>query len=207
MKMRAISLFIAVAVLAGCDDPPTAELDAAKQALDAARDAGAERFAANEYSAAQRAYSEAEATTNSEAERFFLFKDFEPARAQIADAKAKAMRAESSAQAEKTRQRESAEAAIAAARDAVSAAYTSLEEAPSGKGTEADIEELRVELSTAEADLDAAEAALNSENFSGAESLAESADQKATEVADGVMVAVDKYHELVEKMRPWYERI
>ncbi len=207
MKMRAISLFVAVAVLAGCDDPPTAELDAAKQALDAARDVEAEQFAANEYAAAQRAYSEAEATTNAEAERFFLFKDFEQARAQIADAKTKAMRAETSAQAEKTRQRESAQAVIVAARDAVTAAYTSLEEAPSGKGTEADIEELRAELSSAEADLDAAEAALDSDNFSGAESLAESADQKATEVADGVMVAVDKYHELVEKMRPWYERI
>ena len=207
MKMRAISLFVAVAVLAGCADPPTAELDAAKQALDSARDVGAEQFAASEYSAAQRAYNEAEATTNTEAERFFLLKDFEQARAQIADAKTKAMRAESSAQAEKKRQKESAEAAIAAARDAVSAAYTSLAEAPSGKGTEADIEELSAELSMAEADLDAAEAALNSENFSDAESLADSADQKATEVADGVMVAVDKYHELVEKMRPWYERI
>ena len=65
---------------------------------------------------------------------------------------------------------------------------------------------MRAELITAEADLDAAEAAVDSENFSGAESLAESADQKATEVADGVMVAVDRYHALVEEMRPWYER-
>ena len=206
MKMRAISLFVAVAVLAGCDDPPTAELDAAKQALDTARNADAERFASSEYSAAQRAYSEAETTTNTEAERFFLFKDFEQARAQIADAKTKAMRAESSAEAEKKRQRESAEAAIAAARDAIAAAYTSLEEAPSGKGTEADIEELRAELSTADADLDAAEAAVDSEHFSDAESLAGSADLKATEVADGVIVAVDRYHALVEEMRPWYER-
>ena len=206
MKMRAISLFVAVAVLAGCDDPPTAELDAAKQALDAAQDIGAEHFAANEYSAAQRAYSEAETTTNTEAERFFLFKNFEQARAQIADAKSKAMQAESAAEAEKKRQREAAEAVIAAARDAIAAAYTSLEEAPAGKGTEADIEELRAELSTADADLDAADAAVDSENFSDAESLAESADQKATEVADGVMVAVDKYHALVEEMRPWYER-
>ena len=207
MKIRAISLFVAVAVLAGCDDPPTAELQAAKQALDAARDVGAERFAANEYSAAQRAYSEAEATTNTEAERFFLLKDFEQARTQIADAKSKAMQAESSAEAEKKRQRESAQAAIAAARDAVAAAYTSLEDAPAGKGTEADIEALRAELSTAEADIEAAEAALDSEDFADAEALAGSADQKATEIADGVMVAVQKYHDLVEKMRPWYERI
>ena len=168
--------------------------------------ADAERFAASEYSAAQRAYSEAETTTKTEDERFFLFKDFEQARAQIADAKTKATRAESAAQTEKKRQRESAEAAIATARDAVAAAYTSLEEAPSGKGTEADIEELRVELSTADADLDAAEAAVDSEHFSDAESLAESADLKATEVADGVIVAVDRYHALVEEMRPWYER-
>lgn len=204
--MRAISLFVAVAVLAGCDDPPTADLDAAKQALDSAQRVGAERFATNEYSAAQRAYSEAETTTNTEAERFFLFKDFEQARTQIADAKSKAMQAESSAQAEKQRQRESAEAAIATARDAIAAAYTSLEEAPSGKGTEADIEELSAQLSTVEADIDAAEAAVASEHFADAESLAENADLKATEIADGVMVAVDRYHALVEEMRPWYER-
>lgn len=206
MKMRAISLFFAVAVLAGCDDPPTAELDAAKQALDSAGDADAERFASSEYSAAQRAYSEAETTTKTEDERFFLFKDFEQARAQIADAKTKATQAESAAQVEKQRQRESAEAAIATARDAVAAAYTSLEEAPAGKGTEADIEALQAELSVAEADLVAAEAAVDSEHFSDAESLAESADLKATEVADGVIVAVDRYHALVEEMRPWYER-
>ncbi len=206
MKMRAISLFVALAVLAGCDDPPTAELDAAKQALDAARDADAERFAASEYSAAQRTYSEAETTTQTEDERFFLLKDFEQARAQIADAKSKAMQAESAARTEKKRQRESAEAAVAVAHDAVTAAYTSLEDAPSGKGTEADIEVLHTDLGTAEAEIEAAEAALDSENFSDAESLAESADQKATEVADGVIVAVDKYHALVEKMRPWYER-
>ncbi len=206
MKMRAISLFVAVAVLAGCDDPPTAELDAAKQALDAARAADAERFAASEYSAAQRAYSEAETTTQTEDERFFFFKNFEQARAQIADAKSKATQAESAAHAEKERQHAAAEAVIAAAQDAITAAYTSLEEAPSGKGTEADIEALQAELSAAEADIDAAKAALDSENFSNAESLAGNADLKATEVADGVIVAVDKYHALVEKMRPWYER-
>ncbi len=206
MKMRAISLFVAVAVLAGCDDPPTAELDAAKQALDAARAADAERFAASEYSTAQGAYSEAETITQTEDERFFLFKDFEQARAQIADANSKATQAESAAHAEKKRQRELAEAVIAAAHDAIAAAYTSLEEAPAGKGTEADIEALRAELSAAEADIDAAEAALDGENFADAESFAGNADLKATEVADGVIVAVDKYHALVEEMRPWYER-
>ena len=69
MKMRALSLVVCTAgvVLMGCGgDPPTADLNAAKQALDAARAAGAERCAASEYSAAQSAYTQAESTVNTE---------------------------------------------------------------------------------------------------------------------------------------------
>ena len=88
MKMRVISLALTVAsaTLLGCGgDPPSADLNAAKQALDAARAAGAERFAASDYSAAQSAYSQAENTINTESDK--LFKNFDQAKQQIADAK------------------------------------------------------------------------------------------------------------------------
>ena len=157
MKMRVISLVLVVASIAlvGCGgDPPTADLNAAKQALDAARAEGAERFASSEYSAAQSAYNQAESTVNTEAEK--LFKNFDQAVQQIADAKTKADRSKASAASEKGRQKGSAEGVISAAQAAISAALASLDEAPAGKGTEADIEQLRADLSSAEADLSAA---------------------------------------------------
>ena len=92
MKIRFFSLFLALAssaLIAGCGgEPPASDLAAAKGALDAARAAGAEKFAASDYSAAQGAYSGAEQAVNTEADK--LFKDFGQAKQMIADAKAKA---------------------------------------------------------------------------------------------------------------------
>ncbi len=81
MKTRFVSLVLALAstvLIAGCGgEPPASDLAAAKSALDAARAAGAEKFASSDYSAAQGAYSGAEQAVNTESEK--LFKDFEPA--------------------------------------------------------------------------------------------------------------------------------
>ena len=206
MRVKSLVLIVAGAALLGCGgDPPTADLNAAKQALDAAGAAGAERFASSEYSAAQSAYNQAESTVNTEAEK--LFKNFDQAKSQIADAKSKADRAQSSATSEKGRQKGSAEGVIAAAQAAVAAARASLDEAPVGKGTEADIEQLRADLSGADAGINAARSDVGNVNFADAETKAKSAEQAAGQVASGVQMAVQKYQDLVEKMRPWYDRI
>ena len=105
------------------------------------------------------------------------------------------------------RQKGSADGVIAAAEAAISAARSSLDGAPAGKGTEADIEQLRADLSGADADLGAARSAVSSENFADAETKAKSADHKAGQVANGVQMATQKYNDMVEKMRPWYDRI
>ena len=93
MKIRFFSLSLALVstvLIAGCGgEPPASDLATAKGALDAARAAGAEKFAASDYSAAQGAYSGAEQAVNMEADK--LFKDFGQAKQMIADAKAKAI--------------------------------------------------------------------------------------------------------------------
>ena len=141
MKIRFFSLFLALAssaLIAGCGgEPPASDLAAAKGALDAARAAGAEKFAASDYSAAQGAYSGAEQAVNTESEK--LFKNFDQSKQIIADAKAKADRAKTAAEAEKGRQRSAAEGAISAAASTVQEARASVDGAPAGKGTESDI--------------------------------------------------------------------
>jgi hypothetical protein len=209
MKMRVVSLFVALAslaLIAGCGgEPPTSDLAAAKQSLDAARAAGAEKFASSDYSAAQSAYSGAEQSVNTENEK--LFKNFDQAKQLITDAKGKADRAKSAADSEKGRQRSSAEGIISAVAAALQQARASLDGAPAGKGTESDIEQLRADLNGADADLGAARSAVASENFDQAKTRAGSAQQKAQDVSGGVQAATQKYEELVEKMRPWYDRI
>ena len=209
MKMRVFTTFLGIAALAllvGCGgEPPTAELNAAKQALDDARAAGAEKFASSEFAAAQSAYDQAQSAVKSESEK--LFKNFDQARKLIGEAKSKAEAAKSAALAAKSKARSASEALIAEAAAAVEKARTSLENAPSGKGTEGDIEQLRIDLNGADADLGAARSAVAGENFEEADARANSAKQKAAQVENGVQMAVQRYQELVEKNTPWYEKI
>ena len=100
-----------------------------------------------------------------------------------------------------------AESSISGADAALQSARLSLDNAPTGKGTEGDIEQLRTELGSAEADLSAARAAASREDFDSAESKAASAQRTAEGVSSGVAAAAQKHAEMVEKMKPWYERI
>ena len=87
----------AIAALPGCGgDSPQGDLDTAKAALDGARAAGAEKYASSELSTAQSAFDDAKAAFDAEADKFF--KDWDVVAPKIADAKAKAERATSSAQ-------------------------------------------------------------------------------------------------------------
>ena len=209
MKRRVFTTLsgaLALLLLVGCGgDPPTTELNAAKQVLDEARAAGAERFAPSELSAAQVAYSSAENEMNTQQEK--LFKNFDQARQLIAEAQRQAEAARSATMTAKQRARTAAEGAIAEASSVLQRARTSLNQAPAGKGTEGDIEQLRTSLNGADADLNAARQALTTENFDIASTRSVSARQTAEQVEGGVQAAVERYNELVEKSKPWYERI
>ena len=209
MKTRVASLFsglLCIALFAGCGgDPPKAELDAARSALQDAKSAGADRFASSQLSAAQSAFDSAE--TRYKAEEGNLFKSWDEVTPLISDAKSKADRAKSAAVQAKSRAKGAAESAIAAAAAAVQSARESLEAAPAGKGTEGDIEQLGAQLDGADADLMSARTAVSGEDFDGATSKANGAKSKAESVASGVDQAVAKYEELVEKNTPWYMKM
>ena len=66
---------------------------------------------------------------------------------------------------------------------------------------------MRADLSAADADLSAARSAVGSEDYANAETKAKSAEGKAVQISNGVQMAMQKYQELVEAARPWYDRI
>ncbi len=207
MKTRVFSLLavlLAVGLTLGCGgDPPKADLDAASQALQAARDAGAEKYAGSELASAQRTFDDAKSAYDVEAEKWFKNWD-EVVKPGLADALSKANAAATSATEAKNAAMSAAEAAIAEAAAAVEQTRGSLEAAPAGKGTEADIEQLKTDLGGADSDLAAARAAVDSEEFEEATAKANSAMSTAEAVASGVEQAVARYHDLVEKNTPWY---
>lgn len=197
---------VAVGLMVGCGgNPPTAELEAANRALQDARSAGADKFAASELVDAESAYGKAKSAV--EAEQQKLIKNFDQVAPMISDAKAKAEGAKSKAVAMKAQAKRGADANISGGAAALGEARASLDSAPSGKGTEGDIEQLRIELGAAEADLGAARAAASREDFATASSKASSAKIAAENVSSGVEAATQKHAEMVEKMKAWYERI
>jgi len=208
MKIRALAILLmlsSIVLFHGCGEPPTADLQAAEQALQRARTAGAEKFASSELNTAQSAYAAAKKEVDTESEK--LFKNFEKSNQLIADAKTKAQGAESAAQGAKSRAKSGAESVISVAATAVSSAKANLDMAPTGKGMEGDVDQLRADLGAAEADLSAARRAVSSEDFDGAKSKANSATQKASQVDSGVAMAQDEYARRAEEARPWYEKI
>lgn len=209
MTKRVLSVLLVTAglvLLVGCGgEAPTAELQAVKQILDDARAAGAEKFAPSEFVAAETAYQQAEEAVNTEKEK--LFKDFDQPRELIADARNKAEAARAATMTAKQRALEEANSAIAAAADAVETARAHLEDAPSGKGTESDIERLGADLDEAQAELDEARQAVTREDFDAVSTMAASATQTAQQVENGVQMAVERYEELAKRAKPWYEKI
>ena len=60
MTLRMSACIVAAVLVAGCGDPPNKEMDQAQGAIDAARAAGADRYAATEYTAATDALKRAQ---------------------------------------------------------------------------------------------------------------------------------------------------
>ena len=60
MILRLFACILTALVIAGCGDPPNKEMDQAQGAIDAARAAGADRYAATEYTAATDALKRAQ---------------------------------------------------------------------------------------------------------------------------------------------------
>ena len=110
--MRAAAAFILLLAAVACSEPPQKELDRAQGALDAARAAGAEQYAAKEFAAASSALQQAHAAV---AQR-----DYRLALTRALDAGDRAQVAAKGAADGKARARGEAEAAITAAASAES---------------------------------------------------------------------------------------
>ena len=62
--MRVLSIGLLLLALAGCSEPPQKEIDEAKSAIDAARAAGADQYAAEEYAGAAATLEKARAAVD-----------------------------------------------------------------------------------------------------------------------------------------------
>jgi hypothetical protein len=162
--MRRLSaLLLPLALLAACSAPPQKELDMAQGALDAARAAGAEQYAVQEYSAASSALQQAHDAVSQ--------RDYRLALTRALDAHDRAQDAAKAAADGKARARGETEAAIAAASAAITQIRTRIAAAEAARMTRKDVAQSVNAADAADGAVQKARAAIKSQDYRGAREM------------------------------------
>lgn len=185
-----ISVMLMAALLVGCAKPPTAEMDAAKVAMDSAVAAGAGKYAVEGLKSLNDAWAAAQDEVKKQEGK--LFKNYDNAKAMIAKITADAAALKTEAEQKKEAAKQAANADAAAATAAVATAKALLAEAPTGKGTKAEIEMMKSDLAGIEGSLAEITTLIGSEEYFAASDKAKAISAKAAEISAQVQAAIDK---------------
>jgi colicin import membrane protein len=178
--------------LAACSKPPEQAMQAGSAALEQAKAAGAETYAADALQKAQDALNRADAEKKAQDEKFVLFRSYKSSEEMYNQAKAELDAATQAAAAGKEQAKAEATTAVDDAKAALAAANDALGKAPKSKDTKADLELWANDLGTYATTVTEAEAAIASEDYLGAKANAESVTAKAGEITTSIEAAIEK---------------
>ncbi len=176
---RLAAVLLPLVLVAACSAPPQKEIDLAQGALDAARAAGAEQYAPQEYAEASAALQQAHTAVAQG--------DYRLALTQALDAHARAQEAARGAADGKARARGDAEAAIAAAAASLTQLETRLSAPDVERLTKKDTAAARKAAAAAEAAVQKAREAIKAEDYLGAREAVKEIPARITEE----IVAID----------------
>ena len=185
-------LVLTVLGLAACSKPPEQAMQAGSAALEQAKAAGAETYAADALQVAQDALNRADAEKKAQDEKFVLFRSYKSSEEMYNQAKAELDAATQAAAAGKEQAKAEAMTAVDDAKAALAAANDALGKAPKSKDTKADLELWANDLGTYATTVTEAETAIASEDYLGAKAKAESVTAKAGEITTSIEAAIEK---------------
>jgi hypothetical protein len=155
---KRISIIVLAAVvllsLIGCGKPPEAEMQKANASFDAAKAAEAEQYVPDMYRAAMDSLNAGMALKQEQDSKFALFRSYGKAKNLFIKADSLAGVATVEAAAEKERVKAQVSDMLATAKAAIDSASTALDKAPRGKGSKAEIELMKNDLTAAQAAYD-----------------------------------------------------
>jgi hypothetical protein len=189
LKLFALVLVAMVAV--ACAEPPTAEIEAADRSLDEARSAQAAEYAPQTLKSAEQARQQLDAELKAQEERFAMMRDYDKAKELAASAKSTAERASTEAAAARERARQEAADMIAQVRTSIDELKTMLENAPKGKGTEADLAMLQTDVASMEQSLTEMENAFAEERFLEVKAKAQAVQQSGNMIREELTRAME----------------
>lgn len=162
----------------GCAKPPQVEIDGLKASLQAAEQAGATTYAADEWNAAQQAMNAVTAEVDAQANKFALFRSYTKTKELITAAGQAASAATDAAVANKEAAKNAANEALAMVQTSIDAANTAMTELAAcrrqPKDFKKDLEAMKGNLDGLAAQVGNISSAIGSEDFFGAKAQADS---------------------------------
>jgi hypothetical protein len=173
--MKTLVTLLAMAVLlfmiTGCADPPQQLMDEAKSALDAAKNAEADRYVPDLYNAAKKMLDDALALV--EEEKGGWFSSYDEAISQLNAAKEAAAKATEAVAAKKEELKAAVEKMLQDIPAAVEKAKSQWKKAPRGKGTREALQMIKNDIEKTEASVSEVNTALESGDFLTAQQKAQ----------------------------------
>ena len=140
-------LLLGLAMVMGCAKPPQEAVDSAKQAIEAARAAGATDYAPESLRMAEDKANAMTTELEAQNKKFALMRSYKNVSVMAADAKAAGEKAVADATTGKEKAKADAEALLGQVKTALDEANALLATAPAGKGSQMDIEAMKADLS------------------------------------------------------------
>jgi len=181
-----------VVLLASCASVPQVDIDAAKAAVQAAKDAQADKYAAAALQSADDLINQINAEVETQNAKFALFRNYDKVKELVNQAKTAGEKAKADAIAGKEAAKKDAEASLAAAQAAITAAKEILPKAPKGKDTKAEIEAMTADVAGLDTAVTDVQSQISKEEYLDAAAKAKSIKEKADGVVAQVQAAIDK---------------
>jgi hypothetical protein len=167
-------LLAALVLLPACADPPTKELTQAQSAIDAARAAGAERYATDEFHSATQALKDANAAVDQ--------RDYRLALDHALESRDRAQAAARDAAETKGRTRTEVERTMADVAGQLARANARVAAAQSGRAPRRNLREAQQLLARVNADVQEAGAAMQADDYAAAQPVLDGVKQRIAQV-------------------------
>lgn len=188
----ALGLLLALALVTGCAKPPQQAVDAAKAALDAAQQAEANRYLANEFKAAQDSLNAALAEIEAQNSKFALTRNYDKAAKLLESATTLANNITSQVDAKKAEVKAAAEQMVVDLQTGLTEAKALLKKAPKGKEGKEVLEAIKGELTTVENSLVEVTDLMTKGDFMGAKDKLMAGMQKVNSIKEELNQAIAK---------------
>lgn len=187
-----VGLILVLALVSGCAKAPQQAIDAAKAALDAATQAEANRYLADEFKAAQDSLNAAMAEIEAQNSKFALTRNYDKAAKLLEAATSLATNLTSQVDAKKEEVKAEAQQLFTDLQNGLLDAKNLLKKAPKGKEGKEVLEAIQGELTTVENSLVDVTDLMNNSDFMGAKDKLMAGLTKVNQIKDELTQAIAK---------------